>query len=135
MKSNGKIVITLPNVTHWSIRLGILLGKFKYKERGIFDKTHLKFFTKGSALDLIQKAGLKAIENRAIPVPLPLFFPFLREKSPFVMFHAINYIFTQTWRSLFAYQWAFLCEAVPGVRTGKLRMEKMDHEKLYENKY
>jgi len=134
LKENGKIIITFPNIGHWSARISFLFGHFKYKDRGIFEKTNLKFFSKKSAIDLLQKAGLRVIDAKAVPIPLPLFFPFLQEKSPFVFIHAINYIITQIWQTLFAYQWVFYSEPVPGVRTGRLRMEKMAHEKLFEKR-
>jgi 2-polyprenyl-3-methyl-5-hydroxy-6-metoxy-1,4-benzoquinol methylase len=46
LKTGGTVIISVPNITHWSIRLSILFGSFKYTERGILDKTHLHFFTR-----------------------------------------------------------------------------------------
>jgi hypothetical protein len=40
-------------------------GEFKYTESGIMDQTHLRFFTKASAIAMIQGARLKVIECRA----------------------------------------------------------------------
>jgi hypothetical protein len=49
----------LPNARHFACVLPLLLkGEFVYQERGILDKTHLRFFTRKSGVRLIQEAGL-----------------------------------------------------------------------------
>lgn len=55
---NGKIIISLPNARHFSLVLPLLRGRFDYIERGILDKTHLRFFTRSSAKNLLKSAGL-----------------------------------------------------------------------------
>lgn len=63
LQPTGYFVIALPNVAHWSVRLKLLFGKFDYtKEGGILDEDHLKFFTLKTAMELLQKAGLKIVE-------------------------------------------------------------------------
>ncbi|MGB9980279.1 class I SAM-dependent methyltransferase [Methanobacterium sp.] len=59
LHNDGIIIITVPNVTYWEIRLSFLLGKFEYNDYGILDKTHIRFFTKSSALSLLKNAGFK----------------------------------------------------------------------------
>ena len=56
---DGKIIISLPNAQHFSLVLPLLLGRFEYIERGILDKTHLRFFTRSSAIDLLKNSSLK----------------------------------------------------------------------------
>jgi len=48
LSENGSILISVPNIAHWSVRLPLLFGQFNYTERGILDKTHLQFFTRKS---------------------------------------------------------------------------------------
>jgi hypothetical protein len=43
LKHDGKIVVAVPNVVNWYIRLCLLFGRFDYQERGILDRTHLRF--------------------------------------------------------------------------------------------
>ena len=57
LKENGYIVISIPNIAHWSIRLDLLCGKFDYQEMGILDDTHLRFFTKSSIVNLLESSG------------------------------------------------------------------------------
>jgi len=54
---DGFILISLPNVAHYSVRFKLLLGKFEYTDGGLLDKTHLRFFTLKSARRMIHEAG------------------------------------------------------------------------------
>jgi len=54
----GHVAISLPNVAHGSVRAMLLSGRFDYHERGILDRTHLRFFTRGSIAQLLADAGL-----------------------------------------------------------------------------
>lgn len=54
----GSVIISLPNVGLWSVRLGLLAGRFHYQDTGVLDRTHLRFFTRRSARQLIERAGL-----------------------------------------------------------------------------
>jgi methionine biosynthesis protein MetW len=60
----GNFVIALPNVAHWRVRLSLLLGCWEYQDFGILDRTHLRFFTLASALDLLKRSGLETAEIR-----------------------------------------------------------------------
>ena len=46
LSPGGKMLISLPNVAHWSVRLPLLFGIFDYYDRGIMDRTHYQFFTR-----------------------------------------------------------------------------------------
>lgn len=59
LKSNGKVIISLPNVAHITIRLKLLFGKFDYTESGILDKTHFHLYTLKSAKKLISDSRLE----------------------------------------------------------------------------
>lgn len=45
----GCLIVALPNVLFWRIRLQFLTGRFRYTEGGIMDRTHLRFFDRVSA--------------------------------------------------------------------------------------
>lgn len=59
LRPKGELIVTLPNIGHWRARLQLLLGRFEYEEYGIFDRTHLRFFTYYSGQKLIKDAGFK----------------------------------------------------------------------------
>lgn len=64
----GEIVASLPNVRHFSA-LGPLLLKNQWQlaDKGILDRTHLRFFVKGSAVEMLTGSGLVLEEVRANP--------------------------------------------------------------------
>lgn len=57
LDKKGKLVISLPNIAHGSVRLEILSGDFEYEKFGILDDTHLRHFTKKSILRLLDSSG------------------------------------------------------------------------------
>jgi 2-polyprenyl-3-methyl-5-hydroxy-6-metoxy-1,4-benzoquinol methylase len=67
----GSLVVSLPNVANWAIRLSLLGGRFRYTERGILDRTHLRFYTKKTAIEMIEAGGFRVTSAvGSIPVPL-----------------------------------------------------------------
>jgi len=58
----GYAVVSLPNIANFKIRLALLIGRFDYKDEGILDRTHLRFFTKRSAEAMIRAAGYEVRE-------------------------------------------------------------------------
>lgn len=54
----GAAVISLPNVAHWTVLRGMLRSEFRYTDFGLLDRTHLRFFTRQTALELVADAGL-----------------------------------------------------------------------------
>lgn len=59
LRSGGRIVLSVPNVAHWSVRVGLLRGRFRYEDVGLLDRTHLRFFTRETLLELLDDAGLR----------------------------------------------------------------------------
>lgn len=70
LAAGGDVVISVPNVAHLWMRLSLLAGRFDYADRGILDRTHLRFFTRRSLDALLAGAGLSAVRQAATPVPL-----------------------------------------------------------------
>ncbi len=59
LNKGGKILISLPNVAHHSVRFGLLRGRFEYADSGILDKTHVAFYTRENIELLLNKAEMK----------------------------------------------------------------------------
>ena len=59
LKPGGVVIVSVPNVAHWSIRLGLLFGNFDYTEAGIMDATHLRWFTRKTATNMLHSAGFE----------------------------------------------------------------------------
>src|SRR5437016_12769572 len=66
----GQAVISVPNVAHLWVRLSLAAGRFEYADRGILDRTHLRFFTRRSLGALLTGAGLRVERLTATPAPL-----------------------------------------------------------------
>ena len=54
LKKDGYLIITVPNIAHWSMRLKLLQGNFDYTKYGILDETHLHFFTIKTLKNLLE---------------------------------------------------------------------------------
>jgi methionine biosynthesis protein MetW len=102
----GRIVLSVPNVAHWTGRRALLRGRFPYAEHGLFDRTHLRFFTLASARALAEGAGLRIVAERFAPAPLPL-----QARVPAL--RALERVAVRVRPELFALQVLLICEA-PG---------------------
>ena len=72
LKDEGCVVISLPNITNWRMRLKILFGNFEYKDTGILDSGHLRFFTEKSAKKMLSNAGYEIIKFDLTGLESPL---------------------------------------------------------------
>lgn len=53
----GRLLISVPNIAHVSVRLELLCGSFEYEDTGILDRTHEHFYTTSSIQELLREAG------------------------------------------------------------------------------
>jgi len=71
LSPKGRVLVDLPNVAHWQIRLRLLRGRWDYEDSGILDRTHLRFYTRKTAREMLEQAGVEILEEDLIPdVPL-----------------------------------------------------------------
>jgi 2-polyprenyl-3-methyl-5-hydroxy-6-metoxy-1,4-benzoquinol methylase len=70
LKPDGVVVTSLPNVAHGDVRLQLLGGAFRYREVGLLDRTHIRFFTLETVRELLRDAGLLVVETKRVVVPL-----------------------------------------------------------------
>lgn len=65
----GRLYISLPNIRNWKFLARLFfLGDFRYRDSGVLDRTHLRFFVRETAKDLAACGGLtvvKAVDARA----------------------------------------------------------------------
>jgi methionine biosynthesis protein MetW len=57
LDDGARVIVSLPNVAHWSSRLNLLRGRFDYTDYGLMDRTHLRFFTLRTGHALLTEAG------------------------------------------------------------------------------
>jgi SAM-dependent methyltransferase len=54
----AKLLVSIPNVAFGAVRLSLARGEFKYVDSGIFERTHLRFFTYDTAISLFKSLDL-----------------------------------------------------------------------------
>lgn len=58
LKPGGSFIISVPNVRYYHVLIDLAFkGRFEYSEDGILDRTHLRFFTRSSAINLAESSG------------------------------------------------------------------------------
>jgi SAM-dependent methyltransferase len=72
-------IISVPNYAVWYNRLFTLLGRFEYSWSGLYDRTHLRFFTRRSILELLEYCGFDVLEDRCSPSVVQSTAPILRK--------------------------------------------------------
>jgi len=63
---SATLIVCIPNVQHWSIQFGLLSGSFDYSDSGLLDRTHLRFFTRKTIIQMFESNGyfIKSIKSR-----------------------------------------------------------------------
>lgn len=59
LSPGGVLITSIPNVRYFSVVLPLLFkGQWRYQEHGILDRTHLRFFTRQTAIQLATSSGM-----------------------------------------------------------------------------
>jgi 2-polyprenyl-3-methyl-5-hydroxy-6-metoxy-1,4-benzoquinol methylase len=86
LKPEGKVIVSLPNISFGDIKLQLLQNRFVYTDTGILDRTHLKFFTWESIVLFFSELGFQ-IDRCQVKVEC---FGFKSDKVPFYIKHFIR---------------------------------------------
>lgn len=73
LKKDGVILISIPNVAYWGMRVHLMFsGDFSYHDSGLMDRTHLRFYSLNNFKDLLKKHGyiVEGIYPAEVRVPL-----------------------------------------------------------------
>jgi O-antigen biosynthesis protein len=70
LAEGGRILLSLPNVAYFGLVAELLGGDFRYRQEGLLDTTHLRFFTRRSLLDFLGRHGWQARRLETIAVEL-----------------------------------------------------------------
>lgn len=108
---SGRIVVTGPNVANLVVRKDLLFGQWDYKDTGILDRTHLRFFTAKTWCGMVKESGYQIVNFKAVEGIVPWVHHLgkvatFRRIPEYINNLAINY-----WPTLFAIN--FMIEAVP----------------------
>src|SRR2546423_4814895 len=72
LSPQGHVFISVPNIANITVRLGLLFGIFEYRERGILDSSHLRFYTMRAIRREIENAGFRIVAVGGSSIPLRL---------------------------------------------------------------
>ena len=62
---NASVLACIPNAQYWSLQLRLNNGEFRYEDEGLLDRTHIRWFTKTTIIELFQAAGFGIVEGGA----------------------------------------------------------------------
>lgn len=69
LRPGGRLLVSVPNIRNWKFVKNLLLrGDFHYRDSGLLDRTHLRFFVRATAEGLAASGGLTPVESIALPV-------------------------------------------------------------------
>ncbi len=71
MSAGESVVACIPNAQHWSFQAKLNCGLLKYEDDGLFDRTHIRWFTKTTIGELFQSSGFKIVEQKERIFPEP----------------------------------------------------------------
>jgi SAM-dependent methyltransferase len=105
LKPDGRLVASLPNSGNIYFRLNVAMGRFPQEEKGLFDRTHLRFYVWKGWQELFRAAGWRIVRVRSSGIPVGLAVPKAYENSaPIRMAESICYSLAKLRKTLFAYQ-------------------------------
>lgn len=102
------VLITVPNVAFFFVRIRFLFGHFQYGKRGILDFTHRRLFTFTSLRRLLEQRGYNLVDMKGIPAPFP---KAIGDNWFSRALLAVNSMLIRVSRGLFSYQ--IFAKAVP----------------------
>ena len=145
LTEQGKIIISVPNIATWSIRFSLMLGKFEYKDTGLMDISHLRFFTLKTCREMVQKAGYAITAVDVTPNFTYVFirlikFLYKKDKQEPIDHYSVNksilnspgyrfycrimwpveIFFARLWKGMFARQFIIIAEKRPEESTAGL---------------
>lgn len=123
---DGFFVISLPNVAHGSVRLALLSGQFRYRDIGLMDRTHLRFFTRETIEELLDAAelGMATLHRHDLNIDASEV-PFDDSAVPAELRAALD-------RDPEARTYQFVVKAFPMARDGLREVQRRLHEQAQE---
>ncbi len=105
-RPGGSVIISVPNIGHWYPRLRIATGQFGYDQRGILDRTHLRFFSRRTFRRMAKDAGLVPTKRAHTGLPLDAL-GLGDSRLAAATIGVLDRILVKIWPTLFAYQFVY----------------------------
>ena len=107
LKPDGLLLASLPNVANVTVRLGLLAGRFTPTDRGILDRTHLRFYTRRTGRELLGRAGFRVVRETPTAMPVELALPVLGRPPLAPAARGAARALAALWPGLFGYQFVY----------------------------
>jgi SAM-dependent methyltransferase len=107
----GQILVSVPNFAHWYPRGRTMLGRFDYDQRGPFDSTHYRFFTRRSFERLVERCDLAILERDVVGAPIDVLDrgvdrrPAINEAV--ARTQRLDVLASKAWPTMFGYQFLY----------------------------
>ncbi|MFM1814680.1 MAG: hypothetical protein RLZ98_1375 [Pseudomonadota bacterium] len=62
VRPGGRVLASSPNVAHWRVVREIMMGRFELADEGVFDRTHMRWFTPTTFRRLFEQAGVEIVD-------------------------------------------------------------------------
>lgn len=59
-----KVLLSTPNVAFGAVRIALMNGEFRYVDSGLLERTHLRFFTFDTLVELVNRSGFDIFESQ-----------------------------------------------------------------------
>jgi methionine biosynthesis protein MetW len=104
LKSDGRLIISTPNIAIWFYRLSLLVGRFEYGPRGVLDADHVHLYTRATFQREVEGAGFRVVKRRVTALPFEVVFEATGRSRVVRRMADLYYSLAKAWPSMFAYQ-------------------------------
>ncbi len=104
LEPDGQLIASLPNSGNLYFRLVVLFGRFPQEDKGLFDRTHVRFYMWCGWRDLFTANGFQIAGRRVTGIPIGLALPRWEGSFAVRTLEALTYWAARIWPTLFAYQ-------------------------------
>ena len=71
VRPGGLVLASSPNVSHWRVIMELVRGRFDLADQGVFDRTHLRWFTPESFARMFRVAGFNVVRVEPVTAYSP----------------------------------------------------------------
>lgn len=110
LNPDGRLLASLPNSGNIHFRFTVLSGRFPQEDKGLFDRTHVRFYTRRGWLELLAVAGFEVQSISSTGIPVGLRFPRWADTMAIRALEAVFHRLAAFWPSLWAYQFIVIAK-------------------------
>jgi SAM-dependent methyltransferase len=112
LRPGGALIASLPNSGNLYFRLNVLAGRFPQHDKGLFDRTHVRFYMWSGWVEVLEQSGwtIGRVESSGIPVGLAAPAAWA-DSAAVALAERVCYGLARIRKTLFAYQFIVVAHA------------------------